>query len=120
MKSEDGLRKINELESKRKMLATEVERIESEYSAQVALRGITETQVGKILEGFADDFANLPQGRWKDAIKSLVNQIILDPDSLEFPIHYRIPVENRLCMASPRGSVSIPQLYVNSQVPGLR
>ena len=85
------------------MLTAEVQQLESEYSAQASLRGITETQVKKILEGFADVFANLPQGRWKDAIKSLVNQIILDPDSLEFQIHCRISVENRLCMASPRG-----------------
>ncbi|MCU7904096.1 MAG: hypothetical protein KZQ66_20705 [Candidatus Thiodiazotropha sp. (ex Lucinoma aequizonata)] len=42
------LRKINELKRKRKMLTAEVERIESEYSAQAALRGITETQVEKI------------------------------------------------------------------------
>ncbi len=98
-----ALRKINELESKRKMLAAEVTQLESEYSAQASLKGITEAQVGKILEGFADNFATLPQGRWKDAIKSLVDQIILDPNSLEFQIHYRIPVENRLCMASPRG-----------------
>ena len=98
-----ALRKINELESKRKILAAEVQQLENEYSAQASLRGITETQVRKILEGFSDDFSNLPQGRWKDAIKSLVNQIILDPDSLEFQIHYRISVENRLCMASPRG-----------------
>jgi hypothetical protein len=39
----------------------------------------------------------------KDQIASIVDKIVLDPESLELTIHYKIPVESRNKMASPGG-----------------
>lgn len=97
------LRKIAELETRRKLLVDEVARLEREHQAQVMLAGISEKDVAAVLDGIANSLESLPQAQWKQLIRSLVDKIILDPVDLECRIHYRIAVENRLRMASPRG-----------------
>jgi hypothetical protein len=39
----------------------------------------------------------------KDTLIHMVEKIVLDPESLDCKIYYRIPVEDRNKVASPRG-----------------
>ncbi len=98
-----ALKKINELETQRKTLEDQITRLELEYSMRSALANITETQVSGILKNFTENFRSIPKERWKESIRPLVEHIVLDPETLDCCIHYRIVVDDRLGMASPRG-----------------
>ena len=98
-----ALKKINDLEIQRKPLKEHIARLELEHSMQSALANITETQVSGILKNFTENFKSIPKERWKESIRPLVEHIVLDPETLDCCIHYRFAVDNRLCMASPRG-----------------
>ncbi|MGD9172159.1 MAG: recombinase family protein [Candidatus Thiodiazotropha sp.] len=98
-----ALRKVNELEAQRKALTEEISRVEREYSAQVAMQSITREQVSKLIAGLTEELEEVDRPRLKGVIQSLVDHIILDPEKLEFVIQYRIPVDECLSMASPRG-----------------
>lgn len=104
------LRKIAELETRRRLLVDEITRLEREQQAAAVLAQVTDKQVETALDALAKDFEVLPKERWKELIRSLVDRIELDPESLECRIHYRIAVEDRLCMASPRVGHSSPVL----------
>ncbi|MBL1259963.1 MAG: hypothetical protein COB33_005465 [Thiotrichaceae bacterium] len=54
----------------------------------------------------------------KDTLINMVEKIVLDPESLDCKIYYRIPVEDRNNMASPRGCDLIPQFFVKSKIVG--
>jgi site-specific DNA recombinase len=97
------LKKINELEARRKLLQDEIERTEQDYQAQRMLSQVTEGMVRKVLKTIANNFEVLPRERWKGLIRGLVEKIELDPGSLGCQILYRIAVEDRPTMASPRG-----------------
>ncbi len=49
------------------------------------------------------EIVRLRRGSIKDFPGILTEKILLDPDSLECRIHYRIGIKNRNKMASPRG-----------------
>ena len=98
-----ALKKINELETQRKTLEDQIARLELEESMRSALANITEAQVSGILKNFTENFRSIPKERWKESIKPLVEHIVLDPETLDCCIHYRIAVDDRLGMASPRG-----------------
>ncbi len=51
----------------------------------------------------------------KDFLGTFTEKILLDPDSLECRIHYKIGIENRNKVASPRGLDLIPHLSVASE-----
>lgn len=110
-----ALKKINELETQRKPLEDQIARLEREYSMQSALANITKPQVASILKTFAENFRSVPKERWKETVRPLVEHIVLDPETLDCCIHYRFAVDDRLCMASPRGFDLIPQLQVSSE-----
>jgi hypothetical protein len=110
-----ALKKINELEAQRKTLEDQIARLGLEYSMRSALANITETQVSGILKNFTENFRSIPKERWKESIRPLVEHIVLDPETLDCCIHYRIAVDDRPSMASPRGFELIPQLWVNSE-----
>lgn len=97
------LRKISELEAKRKLLLDEIARTEREYKAQILMSQVSEDMVRRTLKGIARNFESLPREKWKQLIRNLVQHIELDPESLGCQIHYRIAVADRLSMASPRG-----------------
>ncbi len=97
------LRKINELEAKRKLLQDELSRVNHDHQAKLILSQVNETMVRKVLKTLANNFEELPKEKWKGLIRGLVEKIELDPVSLGCQIHYRIAVEDRLSMASRRG-----------------
>jgi len=95
-------RKIDELEQKRKAIAAEIQRREQETAAQRTLSDVTEDEVRKFLEtqlrGLAGDRARL-----KPLLAALAERVVLDPQSLNCQIQYRLAVRSSLLVASPRG-----------------
>ncbi len=98
-----ALEKVNELTAQRKNLEAQIERLERENSVQKVLANLSESEMARTLKTLAKTFEEMPSKRWKELIKTLVKQIVLDPETLDCCIYYSIPVENRICMASPRG-----------------
>ena len=83
---------------------------------QSALANITTTQVAGLLKNFSENLSSVPEERWKETIRPLVDKIVLDPETLDCCIHYRFAVDDRLCMASPRECDAIPVLPAMTQL----
>jgi site-specific DNA recombinase len=98
-----ALRKVDELEAQRGAMVDELERLESEHAANAVLANITEKQIGTMLSNVSENMKEMDKEVLKDQIASIVEKIVLDPESLELKIHYKIPVESRNKMASPGG-----------------
>ncbi len=94
-----ALRKVNELEKVRKAYADEITELEREHASQTALATITEENIKTVLQNIAE---GLDEPK-KEAIAAFVDYIELDSESLNCRICYRIPVADRVNMASPRG-----------------
>lgn len=74
-----ALRKIDELEAKPRALTAELERLEK------------------------DSMRDAHRESLKDILGTLAERIELHPETLKCRLHYRIGIENRNKMASPRG-----------------
>ena len=98
-----ALREIDQLEKKRKALATEIARLEKEYSAAALLGHFTESNVKVFLEGIASNMAGMEREDLKGLLFVIVDRITLDPVSHESEISYCISADLRNNMASPRG-----------------
>lgn len=94
------LRKVDELERKRKALADEVSSLEREHSVRGALGSITEQQVSDLLAGLAGEMAENP--KTKQVLRAFVHRVVLDPQTLDCQIHYKMSVSDSLNVASPR------------------
>lgn len=94
------LRKVDELESQRKVMAVEIERLEHDYQIAMMMREVTEEQVSKLLATVVAELRESQPATMKDVLNGLLEQITLDPASLECRIHYRIGLSGDL-MASP-------------------
>lgn len=99
-----ALRKADELEAQRKRLTDDLVALEREQAAHRAMGGVTAEDVRKLLSGLADDLSQAEPTRIKSILRSAVDRIVLDPETLECTIRYRITLDRSLSMASPRGS----------------
>lgn len=103
-----AIRRVNELEARRKILATEIEQIETEQAARRAVAGISLDQIRRLLRELTDDLSDR-QGL-KEMIGKFVERVVLDPLSEECSVHYRFAVVDRTDLASPRGSRDYPAI----------
>jgi hypothetical protein len=78
------------------------------------LDDITEAKIQRFLHGIADSMNALSREAVKDFLCKLIGQITHDPATHECQIDYRIAVDPRNKMASPRGRHLIPQLRATS------
>ena len=105
-----ALREVDTLERRRSILVEEVMRLEKEYMAASLLDCITETHVQKFLVGIAENMDETDREAMKDFITPLVERITLDPASHECQINYRIGLDLRNKVASPRLRAEWPVL----------
>ena len=98
-----ALRKVEELEQQRKQLADEIARLEKEQGLTTRLAAITEPAVKQLLRGVVQEMRAMQREALKDMLASLTEKIVLDPLTLQCQIHYRIGIEGRNKLASPRG-----------------
>ena len=95
---------------------SEIWRLEVEYTAASMLSDITEAKIERFLHGIAESRKSLSREALKDFLSNLIGQITLDPATHECQINYRIAVDLRNKVASPRGGHLIPQLRTVSCV----
>jgi hypothetical protein len=98
-----ALRKIDELEQQRKTLLEEIARLEKENGFNAQLAHITEPSVRQVLNGVVAEMRSMDHEALKDMLGSLAEKVVLDPVGLSCRIHYRIGIEGRNKLASPRG-----------------
>lgn len=98
------------------MLSHEIDLREQEHTATAVFRNITEEHIRKILKQLEERLNQGNSEAMKDTLINMVEKIVLDPESLDCKIYYRIPVEDRNKVASPRGCDSIPALPATTQV----
>lgn len=96
-------RKVNELESRRKGLAEEIARIDRERHAEQALQSISRQEVKDLVSGLAEELEASERPRLKGVLQAAIEQVVLDPKTLDCRIHYRITVADTVEMASPTG-----------------
>ena len=106
-----ALRKIDELETKRKNLSVEIARLERERASAEAFKHITEKDVRTLVAEFS---ANMESTNIKDLLSSLIDSIVLDPANLNCQIHYRVSCRDSV--ASPRLGHANPVLRTVSYV----
>jgi len=94
---------------------SEIWRLEAEYTAASMLGDITEAKIERFLHGIAESRKSLSREALKDFLSNLIGQITLDPATHECQINYRIAVDLRNKVASPRGAVSYPVLEIIRQ-----
>ncbi len=93
-------RRTRALEQERRKLEASISSIDREQAQHRAAGAITEDQLKRLLDEL---LGNLEGSSLKYALRELVERIVLDPDTLETRIHYKITPDNRLNVASPRG-----------------
>jgi site-specific DNA recombinase len=98
-----ALRKIDELEQQRKAVLEELARLEKESGLNSQLAEITEPMVKQLLRGVVEEIQAMDREGLKDMLASLADKVVLDPANLACRIHYRIGIEGRNRVASPRG-----------------
>ena len=103
-----ALRKIEDLERQRKGLEEEIRRADGDHRAAAELEGMTEARVRSLLRAAAEEMHGMEREELKDRLTALIEKIVLDPETLDAQIHYRISARD--CRASPRGDAAIPVL----------
>ena len=68
-----------------------------------AMAGINEEAIAPVLDDLAERLADADPARVKDFLPEIIERVALDPATLECRIHYRIAVQSRHKLASPRG-----------------
>ena len=98
-----ALREIDKLEQARNAQLSEISRLEAEYTAASMLDDISETKIEQFLQGLSEDIDSLSKESLKEFLSNLIGQVTLDPATHECRIDYRIAVDLRNKVASPRG-----------------
>lgn len=109
--ADPALREIAILEKQRKALQGEIDLLEKEHQLVVSLRAITERDINRIMHTLADDITDAYREHLKDMIRNVIEQIELTPD-YRCTIRYRMAIDGRNKMASPRESDPIPYFII--------
>ena len=78
-------------------------RVEEEATVRNAMRSVTRDEVAQLVRTLVVEIDEAERTRLKGVLQAAVEQIMLDPASLDCRIHYRIVADRTLDMASPRG-----------------
>ena len=100
-----ALREVDKLERARNALLSEINHLETEYTAASMLDNISEAKIEQFLRGIAENTESLSREALKDFLANY-----------ECQIDYRIGIDLEDKVASPRGFELIPRLEVSSQV----
>ncbi len=98
-----ALREVDKLECTRNALLSEINRLETEYSAASMFDNISEAKIEQFLCGIAENMESLSQDALKDFLANVIGRVTLDPASHECQIDYRIGIDLGDKVASPRG-----------------
>ena len=97
------LRKIDDLEWELARMDKEADALQREADRARAARSMTEAQLYEHLDTLAAGMEKLDRERLKDFLQAVLERVTADPDDETLQLHYRIPLQSRLKVASPRG-----------------
>ncbi len=80
-----------------------MKRLEEEQAVRNSLQSVTRDEVAQLVRNLAVEIDDAERPRLKGVLQAAVEQVMLDPASLECRIHYRIAAGRTLDMASPTG-----------------
>jgi len=103
-------RKIDMIEKERASIAQALAKEEQKKQAAMAVHNIDEGDVMKMLKRIAHAIGKVDKAMLKDLMLELCNKILLDSNTGECKIHYRVKVGGRIDLASPRGCATNPAL----------
>jgi site-specific DNA recombinase len=98
-----ALRMVDDLEKERTAITAEIARQEQAQAQQQTLALMDETAIRQFLSGLAETLEQTDREAMKDALAALIEVITLDPDTQHAEIQYKIDIEDRNSLASPRG-----------------
>lgn len=104
------LRKIEGLEKTRLSTEEQLITLQRQQQVQAAINQYSRQDIHELIKSLSDQFANMPQEAARSFLQSLISKIALNPITGECQIHYRLCVQDRNNVASPRGADSVPVL----------
>lgn len=96
------LRKVDELERERKLMAAEISRLEANDQQAEEANNLNEASVSRMLNTLANELQEYDREALKDFLGTMLDHIDLDPEAMSCQLHYRISVPRRNKLASPR------------------
>lgn len=100
------VQRIDELEARRAELSAQLDALSTERDARRALGKAKRGEIAELVRGLAAEIEATERPRLKKVLRAAVEEIVLDPASLECQIRYRLVPKRVLAMASPRGVAS--------------
>jgi len=94
-------REIDKIEKQRQALAIQAAEIQRQYEEEEAISMLCEADVCDLLGDMAKNAQLIDRKSLKALLNRLCERIVLDPETLECQIHYRIRAEHRISLASP-------------------
>ncbi len=107
------LRKVNEVERERETIAARIREIDEDRRQASAAEAITEERVHDLLASMAEEIEAYDRERLKNFLGAMIERIDLDPQQLTCELHYRIPLNGRNKVASPRQGPPIPLVFAS-------
>ncbi len=80
-----------------------MERLQEEQAVRNSLDSVTRNDVAQLVHNLAVEIDDAERPRLKGVLQAAVDQVMLDPTSLDCRIHYRIAAGRTPDMASPTG-----------------
>lgn len=104
------LEKIESLQRDRDGVLAEIAELEREVAEEKIVKALTDEHVELLLGAVAGDMPEDAGPELRDYLRDLVQQIELDPETLQCRIHYAIQAARGESLASPRPRRRIPPL----------
>ncbi len=115
------LRKIEQFETECEQIIRVLAEIEDEAKNKKILNQLTENDVRKMLKTVLEEIMNEDPEALRDSIHQIVEEIILDPNTFEANLTYKIQHVSGVKLASPRGfNDSTPKNTTSSAGAGLK
>lgn len=99
------MRKVDELERRRREISAEIERLERDHQNAAAVARVMPAQVARLLKGRTEELLTDDPAWPRAVLASPIDRVTLAPHSLECSIHYRLQSAGGewQSMASPTG-----------------
>ena len=96
-----ALRRVEVLEKERKQLEERLKSLEEKNASRDIISGLSRQNVKRLLSDVANSLEDVPPADMREALGDVLDRVVLDPDTRQCDIHYRIGTRDKL--ASPTG-----------------
>lgn len=104
--------KLTQLVDEKKEVDRQAAALVDQVNTNKVLRVITEADVRQALSAMVEGLEDLDRAQQKARLQTLLHQVTVNPDTLSCSLHYRIPTETGVMVASPRRSDAKPGIVI--------